>query len=97
MEPNTQPAAQIELGYNLATYLREDAEELDLIVEQRGNTCGIVALIRNSSGLDAHGNAEPYLLIYTCEDAQAWGTVSSFRTLEAAQAWMEYTWSGVNA
>ncbi|WP_034382935.1 hypothetical protein [Deinococcus sp. YIM 77859] len=89
--------AQIELGYNLATYLREDAEELGLVLEQKGNACGIISIIRNSSELDARGNGEPYLTIYTCEDAQAWGTVSAFKTLEDARAHMQHVWEAISA
>lgn len=88
--------SQIELDYNLATYLREDAEELSLVIEQEGNACGIISIIRNTSELDACGNSEPYLTIYTCEDAKAWGTVSAFKTLEAAQAHKNYVWEMLN-
>ena len=39
METLTPPASQGELGYTLATSLRENTEEL--ILEQRGNACGL--------------------------------------------------------
>ena len=95
-QPAIEPTAQIELGYNLATYFREDAEELDLILEQLSNPCGILTIARNSSDLERIGNTDPYLLIFTCEDAHAWGTISTFKTLQDAQNWMQYAWAGLN-
>ena len=87
---------QIELGYRLASYLRDDVEELGLVIDQRGNRAGIITVARTDARLDLGDIVERFITIYTCEDAQAWGTVTSFDTIEDATAHMNRVWEALN-
>lgn len=85
---------QIEMGYRNASYLREDLDS-SLLVDERKNDSGIISIYRNPGNLELPFESK-YITIYTCEDAQAWGTVTGFNTLKPAREMLKRVWEWIS-
>jgi hypothetical protein len=79
---------QNEIGYSNATEYRSDLLEITPAIAEFRNVCGIIT---------AHVANGKYETVYTCEDAQAWGTVSTFETEAEALEHITYTQAGLEA